>query len=133
METGKWDGKHGVFEEYWDDMNPRARWGLTDFSHQGVDISKCMPASPAASLNTTMQKPCFRQRALASGLFERYKLLWIQHPVRTGYVGCNNSDPIDDVVCRQNFVLIISSGADLTGTVFTTNPDSSAFSQRTVP
>jgi hypothetical protein len=25
--SGKWDGKHGVFQQYWDDINPRARWG----------------------------------------------------------------------------------------------------------
>ena len=127
--NGKWDGKHGVFQQYWDNITLRARWGLTKFSHQGVDISACIPASPAASFYTTMQNATPSDSApLASGLFGDINYYGFNSPFGMGYAGCNNSDPIDDVVCRKNYVLIVSSGADLTGTAFTTNPDSSAFS-----
>ena len=126
--NGKWDGKHGVFQQYWDEINPRARWGLTKFSNQGVDIAACIPASPAASFYTNMQNATPADSApLASGLYGDINYYGFNSPFGTGYNGCNNSDPIDDIVCRKNFVLIVSSGANLTGTVFTTNPDGSPF------
>jgi type IV pilus assembly protein PilY1 len=65
---------------------------------------------------------------LASGLYGDISYYGFNSPFGNGYNGCNNSDPIDEIVCRKNFVLIVSSGADLTGTVFTTNPDLSTFS-----
>jgi len=119
--NGSWDGKQGVFQKYWDDINPRARWGLTQFSNQGVSIpsSGCIPASPASSFYTAIQNVQHYTSPLADGLYGDINYYMFN---QTGYKGCSNSDPIDDVKCRKNFVLILSSGADVGGSNF---PDSS--------
>ena len=54
-----WDGKVGIFQQFYDEIKPKARWGLTDFTKQlGVNIesgSACIPAKPASSFYTAIQ------------------------------------------------------------------------------
>ncbi len=132
--NSEWDGKKGIFQEFWDADNPKARWGLTKYTNQGPDVSACVPASPASSFFTTIQNATPSNSApLASmlyGAINYYKSLG-DGGQGTGYRGCNNSEPIDpDVPCRKNFVLVLSSGNDVSGTNFSQNtcsvPNSSA-------
>ncbi len=135
--NGVWDGKSGVFQKYWDSISPKARWGLTNHTKQGdvnIPSSGCIPAGPASSFYTSIQnvQPS-NDFPIAKGLYgdmNYYGNSAVKFPPYDGtsYKGCSNSDPIDDVKCRRNFVLIISSGADLTGPAFTTNPDGTSFS-----
>lgn len=135
--NGVWDGKQGVFQKYWDTINPKARWGLTSYAKQGyveLPSSGCIPASPASSFYTQIQnvQPS-TTFPLAAGLYgdiNYYGFSSANFPpyASASYQGCGSSDPIDSTPCRRNFVLIISSGADLTGTAFTTKPDGTAFS-----
>lgn len=126
---GVWDGKKGVFQEFWDATNPRARWGLTDFTNQGVQIEACIPASPASSFYTRIQNATPTTTAdINAGLYGIINYFgnatshFSQYD-STSYRGCNNSDPMDSVTCRKNFTLIITSGSKVDGTkTFATNP-----------
>jgi len=118
--NGEWDGKHGVFHKFWDTTRVKARWGMTKFKDQGagtiVQTDSCIPVSNSASFFTSIQNATAASTSpLASGLYGAINYFDFSG---TGYSGCTNSDPIDNVPCRKNFVLILSSGADLTGTAF---------------
>ncbi|MEF9426969.1 MAG: Ig domain-containing protein, partial [Candidatus Mariimomonas ferrooxydans] len=119
-----WDGKQGVFQKYWDENNPRARWGLTYMTNQGVTIQPpgCIPAGPASAYYTNIQnaqpEPSF---PLSDGLYgdiNYYGYSFFGDYDGTSYTGCDNSDPMDATPCRKNFVLIISSGSDVSGSNF---------------
>ncbi|MHC4890525.1 MAG: putative Ig domain-containing protein [Planctomycetota bacterium] len=122
--NGKWDGKKGVFQEFWDDTNPKARWGLTKFTKFGADLAACIPASPAASFFTALQNAQPTPVSpLSDGLYGDinyygFDAAFFADYDANSYKGCLNSDPIDSVKCRNNFVLIISSGTDVTSTNF---------------
>ncbi|MBI3606802.1 MAG: putative Ig domain-containing protein [Nitrospirae bacterium] len=122
--NGVWDGKQGVFQKYWDVNRPKARWGLTKFGSTGgtttVDIDACIPYSPASSFYTRVQNATATTSSpLAKGLYGDLNYFGFNAPYGTGYSGCANADPIDNVPCRKNFVLILSSGTDVSGTNFT--------------
>lgn len=123
--NGQWDGKGGIFQQFWDETKPKARWGLTKFGSGGtVDIDSCIPASPASSFYTRIQNASPTDSSpLAAGLYGDINYYGFNSTNFSGYVsgqysGCNNSDPIDNVSCRKNFILVISSGSDVTGSNF---------------
>lgn len=121
--NGVWDGKQGIFQKFWSTTNPRARWGLTSFKRQGnstiVNVDSCIPASPASSFYTSIQNATATESSpLALGLYGDINYFGFNSPYGNGYSGCNNSDPIDNVPCRKNFILTITSGSDVTGTAF---------------
>ncbi len=121
--TGIWQGKQGIFQQFWDQVHPRARWGLTTFSEQGaksiVNINACIPASPAASFFTAIQNATpVNTSPLAAGLYGNINYFAFSTTNfasydANSYKGCANSDPIDDVPCRKNFVLVLSSGTNV--------------------
>lgn len=121
--NGQWDGKEGVIQEFWDDINPRARWGMADFfgSTPRIDIETCIPASPASSFYTAIQNATPAPvSTLAKGLFGLTHYFINSTNGRPeyqsgAYHGCTNSDPIDNVPCRLNFILLITSGSNLSG------------------
>ncbi len=118
--NGVWDGKQGVFQKFWDANKPKARWGLTKFASTGVQIDACIPYSPANSFYTRVQNATATTSSpLASGLYGDLNYFGFNAPYGTGYSGCANADPIDNVPCRKNFVLILSSGTLVSGTNFT--------------
>ncbi|HEY5600434.1 MAG TPA: Ig domain-containing protein, partial [Candidatus Manganitrophaceae bacterium] len=98
--NGVWDGKQGIFQKFWDENNPRARWGLTKFSKTGeANIDACIPASPASSFFTTIQNATPSDLSpLADGLYGAINYYGFNAPY-TDYNGCNNADPIDNVPC----------------------------------
>ncbi len=113
--NGAWDGKQGVFQKFWDENNPRARWGLAKFNSAGdLAMDACVPASPASSFYTRIQNanPVFAS-PLGKGLYGVINYYGFLSPYGTAFSGCTNSDPIDSVPCRKNFVLVISSGFDV--------------------
>ena len=114
----QWDGKQGVFQKFWDSNNPKARWGMTKFGRQGatvtVDVDSCIPASPASAFYTRVQNATPTDESpLSAGLYG--DLSYYAFNNDGSYSGCTNADPIDDVPCRKNFVLILSSGSNVTG------------------
>ncbi len=122
--NGVWDGKQGVFQKFWDANTPRARWGLTKFgSTATVEIDACIPYSPASSFYTRIQNAQpVASSPLAKGLYGDINYYGFNAPYGQGagnYNGCANADPIDNVPCRKNFVLILSSGTNVSGTNFT--------------
>lgn len=122
--NGVWDGKQGIFQKFWDAQNPRARWGLSMFSQQGattsVDIDACIPAHPASSFYTRIQNATPNAASpLAKGLFGDINYYGFKPPYNANsYRGCSNADPIDSVTCRKNFILVLTSGSNVTGDVF---------------
>ena len=117
--NGVWDGKKGIFQLYWDEINPKARWGMTKFGRTEPDVATCMPASPVASWYTGIQNATPTDSSpLATGLYAAINYFGFRSPYDLGFRGCNNSDPIDNVPCRKNFILVISSGANVSGTAF---------------
>ena len=128
--NGKWDGKQGIFQQFWDVNRPRARWGMTKFKKQGndtiVDIDACIPYSPISSFLTRIQNATATDDSpLSKGLYGIINYFGFSSTGATftydgnAYSGCNNSDPVDTVTCRKNFVLVLSSGANVTGANFT--------------
>jgi Tfp pilus tip-associated adhesin PilY1 len=118
--NGKWDGKQGLFQKYWDANNPKARWGMTKFGRTTPDVATCMPASPVSSWYTGIQNATPADSSpLASGLYAALNYFGFSSPYGSGFSGCTNSDPIDNVPCRKNFILMITSGDDVSGTAFT--------------
>lgn len=131
--NGKWDGKQGIFQKFWSDTNPKARWGLAKFGKTGatvnLEVASCIPASPAASFYTTVQNAQPTDVSpLSQGLYGviNYFGFSAANFTNTGaawnaaaFKGCTNSDPIDNVPCRKNFILVLSSGSDLSGPNFT--------------
>jgi len=122
--NGQWDGKKGVVQEFWDDKNPRARWGLADFFgiNARIDIESCIPASPASSFYTAIQNATPQPLSpLAKGVYgiTHYFINSTEGrpEYETGaYHGCvGKEDPIDDVPCRLNFILMITSGTNVSG------------------
>ncbi|MCX7793157.1 MAG: PilC/PilY family type IV pilus protein [Thermodesulfovibrionales bacterium] len=121
--NGQWDGKKGVIQEFWDDINPRARWGLTDFfgTTPRIDVETCIPASPASSFYTAIQNATpAPASALAKGLYGITHYFINTTSGRpeydsNAYHGCTNRDPIDNTPCRLNFILLITSGSNLSG------------------
>lgn len=118
--NGEWDGKYGVFHKFWDANDPKARWGMTKTKEQGgstePNVSTCIPVTSSASFFTNIQNATAVSSApLADALYGAINYYKFN---QTGYSGCTNSDPIDNVPCRKNFVLMITSGADLTGQRF---------------
>ena len=113
--NGVWDGKQGVFQKFWDANTPKARWGLTKFgSTATVEIDACIPYSPASSFYTRVQNAQpVASSPLAKGLYGDINYFGFNAPYGVGYNGCANADPIDNVPCRKNFVLILSSGLDV--------------------
>lgn len=112
--NGKWDGKQGLFQKFWDENIPKARWGMTKFGKFDPEIS-CIPASPVASWYTGIQNATPADVSpLASGLYAAINYYSFNN---VGYRGCN-SDPIDNIPCRKNFILVISAGADVSGTAY---------------
>ncbi len=117
--NGVWDGKQGVFQKFWDANTPKARWGLTKFgSTATVEIDACIPYSPASSFYTRIQNAQpVASSPLAKGLYGDINYFGFNAPYGQGagnYNGCANADPIDNVPCRKNFVLILSSGLNVT-------------------
>lgn len=109
-----WQGKKGIFQKFWDANIPKARWGMTKFVGDDPQVATCVPASPVGSWYTGIQNATAANTApLADGLYEAIKYYAFSGG---GFSGCTNSDPIDDIPCRKNFILVISSGADVTGT-----------------
>jgi type IV pilus assembly protein PilY1 len=129
--NGVWDGKGGVFQKFWDVNRPKARWGLTSFQNGGttsVSLDSCIPAAPASSFYTTIQNATAAATSpLATGLYGDLNFFGFNSPYGsssgTRYQGCGSSDPIDNVPCRKNFVLMITSGADVSGTAFSSTTD----------
>lgn len=121
--NGMWDGKQGVFQKFWDANTPKARWGLTKFGNGGsVQIDGCIPHSPASSFYTRIQNAQpVDSSPLAEGLYVDINYFGFNSPYTTTS-GCSNADPIDNVPCRKNFVLILSSGTNVDGTSTFTNP-----------
>jgi hypothetical protein len=121
--NGQWDGKKGVIQEFWDDKNPRARWGMADFfgNDARVDIETCIPASPASSFYTAIQNATAQPSSpLAKGIYGITHYFINSTNGRAeykpdAYHGCINKDPIDDIPCRLNFILVITSGTNLGG------------------
>jgi len=121
--NGQWDGKKGVIQEFWDNNNPRARWGMADFfgNDARVDIETCIPASPASSFYTAIQNATAQpSSSLAKGIYgiTHYFINSTNGRAEydsTAYHGCTNSDPIDNTSCRLNFILVITSGTNLGG------------------
>ncbi len=121
--NGQWDGKKGVIQEFWDNNNPRARWGMADFfgNDARVDIETCIPASPASSFYTAIQNATAQPSSrLAKGVYGVTHYFINSTSGRSeydsnAYQGCTNRDPIDDIPCRLNFLLIITSGTDVGG------------------
>jgi type IV pilus assembly protein PilY1 len=121
--NGVWDGKQGIFQKFWDEIHPRARWGLTKFKDQAastlITVDACVPAAPPSSFYTTVQNATWADNSpLASGLYGAIQYYGFNSPYGTGYSGCANSDPINNVPCRKNFILALTSGSDVTGTAF---------------
>ena len=117
--NGVWDGKQGVFQKFWDANTPKARWGLTRFGNTAtVEIDACIPYSPASSFFTRIQNAQpVASSPLAKGLYGDINYFGFNAPYGQGtgnYNGCTNADPIDNVPCRKNFVLILSSGLNVT-------------------
>lgn len=143
--NGSWDGKQGVFQKFWDENNPRARWGFTKFGTGGtVEIDSCIPASPASSFYTRIQNAQPTDESpLARGLYGiinyfGFSSTYFSEYVANQYSGCSNSNPLDNTACRKNFVLVISSGSNVgpaTGYNFTgTNSECTVdYSNSTVP
>jgi len=121
--NGKWDGKQGVFQKYYSSTDPKARWGLTNYNNSGVLISPsgCIPVSPASAFYTNFQNIQIRNSQLSDGLYADISYYGQGHftgaPVSDPYAG-NCGDPIDNLKCRKNFVLIITAGADVAGSNF---------------
>ncbi|PLX91504.1 MAG: hypothetical protein C0619_07335 [Desulfuromonas sp.] len=121
--NGVWDGKGGVFQKFWDSTASKARWGMTRFRDVGssveVDVDTCIPVSNAASFYTNIQNATPASSSpLASGLYSDINYYKFNSG---GFTGCTNSDPIDHVPCRKNFMLVLTSGSDLSGTGFPTD------------
>lgn len=109
-----WQGKQGIFQKFWDANIPKARWGMTKFVGDDPRVATCIPASPVGSWYTGIQNATAADTApLADGLYAAIKYYAFSGG---GFSGCTNSDPIDDIPCRKNFILVISSGANVTGT-----------------
>ncbi|MEO5658018.1 MAG: PilC/PilY family type IV pilus protein, partial [Nitrospiria bacterium] len=121
--NGVWDGKQGVFQKFWDANTPKARWGLTKFGNGGsVEIDACIPYSPASSFFTRIQNAQpVATSPLAEGLYVDINYFGFKSPYTTTS-GCSNADPIDNVPCRKNFVLILSSGTSVAGASTFSNP-----------
>ena len=121
--NGKWDGKKGVFQKYYSSTDPKARWGLTNYNNSGVSIqpSGCIPVSPASSFYTNFQNIQIRNSQLSDGLYADISYYGQGHftgaPASDPYAG-NCGDPIDNMKCRKNFVLIITAGANVAGSNF---------------
>ncbi|WP_298037694.1 putative Ig domain-containing protein [uncultured Desulfuromonas sp.] len=129
--NGVWDGKVGIFHKFWDANNPRARWGMTKFKNQGVstivEANSCIPVTNASSFYTAIQNATPSDSSpLADGLYGVINYYGFDNPYGLGYSGCTNSDPIDEVPCRKNYVLVISSGTDVSGTDFSATADCTA-------
>ena len=121
-----WQGKQGIFQKFWDSNIPKARWGMTKFGRDEPEMASCIPASPVASWYTGIQNASPTDASpLASGLYGTLNYYGFNSPYGDGYKGCANSDPIDNIPCRKNFILIISSGSDISGTGFTSTADCS--------
>jgi type IV pilus assembly protein PilY1 len=135
--NGKWDGKHGVFHKFWDATDPRARWGMTKTKEQGgsteANVNTCIPVNNASTFFTNIQNATSVDTApLADALYGAINYYGFNAPYGTGFSGCTNSDPIDNVPCRKNFVLMITSGDDLTGTSFADDIDSNCTKDATL-
>lgn len=131
--NGVWDGKQGIFQKFWDTNTPKARWGLTKFGKQGatvtVIVDESIPAGNSASFYTTIQNATPTDSSpLDKGLYGDINYY--------GFISANfgsydsgsytkgNSDPIDNVPCRKNFVLILSSGSNVdSNTAFASTAD----------
>lgn len=120
--NGVWDGKKGVIQEFWDENNPRARWGMTDFFQTDrVDVEACIPASPVSSFHTAIQNATPSDVSqLARGIYGVTHYFINSTNGRSeydsdAYHGCTNTDPIDNTQCRLNFILMITSGTNLGG------------------
>lgn len=115
--NGVWEGKQGIFQKFWDDNRPRARWGLMKFGASGgvvtVEADSCIPSSPASAFYTRIQNALPTDSSpLAQGLYAA--LDYFQFDGSPDYYkGCSSSDPIDSLPCRKNFVLVLSSGKDV--------------------
>jgi type IV pilus assembly protein PilY1 len=118
--NGSWDGKKGIFQQFWDDHRPRARWGLTNFSKAGgAVLDQCIPAGTASSFFTRVQNATPADVSpLATALRADVSYFGFDSPYDANFTGCD-SDPYDaDVPCRKNYVLVISSGGNVGGDVF---------------
>lgn len=132
--NGQWDGKKGVVQEFWDEVNPRARWGMTDFfkNDARVDIEVCIPASPASRFYTAIQNATPAPLSpLAKGVYGATHYFIASTDGRpeyqsNAYHGCVDKDPIDDTPCRLNFILTITSGSDVSGPQLPTGTTSCA-------
>lgn len=134
--NGIWDGKKGLFQQFYDVNTPRARWGVSMYDKLGAVVvgsptTACLPASPAQPFysNIMNSQPSAAATDLATGLYgtlNYYGFTTAGLPVYggTGYSGCGHSDPIDDVPCRKNFILILTAGYSVVGTTYppTVNP-----------
>lgn len=134
--NGQWDGKKGVIQEFWDEVNPRARWGMTDFfgGSARIDVEACIPASPAASFYTAIQNATPAPLSpLAKGMYGITHYFIASTDGRPEYqsnayqmIGCPEQDPIDDTPCRLNFILMITSGTNVSGPQLPTGTTSCA-------
>lgn len=120
--NGQWDGKQGIFQKFWDTNTPKARWGLTKFGKQGatvtVIVDESIPAGNSASFYTTIQNATPTDSSpLAQGLYGDINYYGFSSANFSSYVSTSytkgNSDPIDNVPCRKNFILVLSSGSDV--------------------
>lgn len=120
--NGQWDGKQGIFQKFWDVNTPKARWGLTKFGSQGatvtVIVDESIPAGGSASFYTTIQNATPTDSSpLAQGLYGDINYYGFNSTNFAGYDSASytkgNSDPIDNVPCRKNFILVLSSGSDV--------------------
>ncbi|MDT8421532.1 MAG: PilC/PilY family type IV pilus protein [Desulfuromonadales bacterium] len=123
--NGVWDGKGGIFHSFWDDVEPKARWGMTKFTNSAVNVASCLPVTNAASFFTDVQNATAASSSpLADGLYGALNYYGFDTPYGSdsgnNFTGCTNSDPIDSIPCRKNFLLVISSGSDLSGNSFAT-------------
>jgi type IV pilus assembly protein PilY1 len=120
--NGEWDGKKGVFHEFWDELNPRARWGLTAYSKDGeVLVEQCIPPNNTSSFFTDIQNASPSDTSpLADGLYGIIHYFAYDEDGNTSYKG-SCDDPLDDVPCRQTFTLIVTSGTDVTATAYDTS------------
>lgn len=115
----EWQGKEGLVQKYWDDRTNhiKARWGVTDFDNSlSPKQEACIPATTNSSLYNAIQNAIGQDANgnLSDALFSAISLY-----KQTGANYNNNcGDPIDAVPCRKNFVLIITSGANVTGANF---------------
>jgi type IV pilus assembly protein PilY1 len=122
--NGVWDGKQGVIQKFSDAYNPKANWGVMTLDTGGggddfkISSSGCIPAGipQPSSFYTEIQNSAADDKAnLTNAVFAGINYYSQGQITPTpsgapGYTGCTGKDPMDDVPCRKNFMLVITAG-----------------------